>query len=48
MPQISRWAPDADLAIEREGHTHAFCCTKAGSVWVADHVASLIKSRVLR
>ncbi|CAA7396976.1 unnamed protein product [Spirodela intermedia] len=45
--EISKWAPDADLAIEREGHTHAFCCTKAGSVWVAKHVAGLIKSRVL-
>ncbi|CAA6660618.1 unnamed protein product [Spirodela intermedia] len=38
------WGP---LSLSEEGHTHAFCCTKAGSVWVAKHVAGLIKSRVL-
>ncbi|KZV15138.1 hypothetical protein F511_34643, partial [Dorcoceras hygrometricum] len=38
--------PDATLAIEREGHTHAFSCTDAGSIWVAQHVSSLIKNHL--
>ncbi|XP_042515879.1 lipid droplet-associated hydrolase [Macadamia integrifolia] len=41
--EISKQAPDVALSIEREGHTHAFCSTGAGSIWVAQHVASLIK-----
>ncbi|XP_043725149.1 lipid droplet-associated hydrolase isoform X1 [Telopea speciosissima] len=41
--EISKQAPDVALSIEREGHTHSFCCTEAGSIWVAQHVASLIK-----
>lgn len=44
--QIAKQVPDAALSIEREGHTHAFCCTEAGSLWVAEHVASLIKNKV--
>ncbi|KAF9597671.1 hypothetical protein IFM89_020551 [Coptis chinensis] len=40
---ISKQVPEVVLTIEREGHTHGFCCTEAGSVWVADHVVSLIK-----
>ncbi|XP_078433881.1 alpha/beta-Hydrolases superfamily protein isoform X2 [Wolffia australiana] len=47
LEEISKQAPDVHLAVEKEGHTHAFCCTDAGSVWVADHVASLIKIRIL-
>ncbi|WZZ62546.1 hypothetical protein YC2023_062653 [Brassica napus] len=43
--EISKQAPGTSLSIEREGHTHAFCCTVAGSVWVAQHVATLIKNR---
>ncbi|XP_009146697.1 lipid droplet-associated hydrolase isoform X1 [Brassica rapa] len=43
--EISKLAPGTSLSIEREGHTHAFCCTVAGSVWVAQHVATLIKNR---
>ena len=43
--QISKQAPDIAQSIEREGHTHAFCCTQAGSLWVADYVANLIKNK---
>ncbi|CAN6719588.1 unnamed protein product [Malus baccata var. baccata] len=42
--EISKQVPDAVLSIEREGHTHAFCCTEAGSMWVAEHVAGLIQN----
>lgn len=41
--EILKEVPEVPLAIEREGHTHGFSCTWAGSIWVADHVASLIK-----
>ncbi|KAK9921412.1 hypothetical protein M0R45_029922 [Rubus argutus] len=44
--EIAKQVPDAALSIEREGHTHGFCCTEAGSLWVAEHVASLIKNKV--
>ncbi|KAK2655639.1 hypothetical protein Ddye_008691 [Dipteronia dyeriana] len=43
--EISKRAPDIGLSIEREGHTHAFSCTQAGSLWVADYVANLIKNK---
>ncbi|VVA97255.1 unnamed protein product [Arabis nemorensis] len=43
--EISKQAPGTSLSIEREGHTHGFCCTVAGSVWAAQHVATLIKNR---
>ncbi|XP_020573349.1 lipid droplet-associated hydrolase [Phalaenopsis equestris] len=43
--EISRQVPDALLSIEREGHTHSFSCSEAGSVWVARHVANFIKNR---
>ncbi|XP_024026824.1 lipid droplet-associated hydrolase isoform X3 [Morus notabilis] len=46
--KISRQVPDIALSIEREGHTHAFCCTEAGSTWVAHHVASLINNQISR
>ncbi|XP_068342269.1 uncharacterized protein [Pyrus communis] len=42
--EISKQVPDVALSIEREGHTHAFGCTEAGSLWVAEHVAGLIKN----
>ncbi|KAF3544102.1 hypothetical protein DY000_02003967 [Brassica cretica] len=44
--EISKKAPGTSLSIESEGHTHGFCCTVAGSVWVAQHVATLIKTRL--
>ncbi|KAL0344829.1 UNVERIFIED_CONTAM: Lipid droplet-associated hydrolase [Sesamum radiatum] len=44
--EIRKQAPDARLEVEREGHTHAFSCTEAGSVWVAQHVSSSIKSNI--
>ncbi|KAK1300096.1 hypothetical protein QJS10_CPB13g01372 [Acorus calamus] len=44
--KISTRVPEISLSIEREGHTHAFCCTNAGSVWVASHVVRLIKHRI--
>lgn len=46
--EISRQVPDISLSIEREGHTHAFCCTEAGSTWVAHHVANLINNHISR
>ncbi|XP_068663601.1 uncharacterized protein [Aristolochia californica] len=42
--EISKQAPNLPLTIEREGHTHAFCCTESGSVWVAHYVVGLIKN----
>ncbi|XVE75888.1 hypothetical protein DITRI_Ditri12bG0128000 [Diplodiscus trichospermus] len=44
--EISKQASGIGLSIEREGHTHSFCCTEAGSIWVARHVASLIKTKL--
>ncbi|KAJ0249450.1 Alpha/beta-Hydrolases superfamily protein [Hirschfeldia incana] len=44
--EISKQAPGTSLSIEREGHTHGFCCTVAGSVWVAQRVATLIETRL--
>ncbi|XP_021867347.1 uncharacterized protein [Spinacia oleracea] len=44
--EISKEAPDVSLSIEKEGHDHAFCCTEAGSTWVAQHVAGLIKKHL--
>ncbi|WCJ34219.1 Lipid droplet-associated hydrolase [Euphorbia peplus] len=44
LEEISKQVPDIPLSIEREGHTHNFSCSDAGSVWVARHVASLLKS----
>lgn len=44
--EISKQAPAAALSIEKEGHDHAFCCTEAGSTWVAQHVAGLIKKHL--
>ncbi|BBH07588.1 alpha/beta-Hydrolases superfamily protein [Prunus dulcis] len=44
--EISKQIPDAALSIEREDLTdHGFCCTEAGSLWVAEHVAKLIKNK---
>ncbi|WOG98267.1 hypothetical protein DCAR_0417608 [Daucus carota subsp. sativus] len=44
--EIAKQVPNAHLVIEREGHTHAFSCTEKGSVWVAQHVARLIKKQI--
>ncbi|KAL6273358.1 hypothetical protein ACE6H2_024050 [Prunus campanulata] len=44
--EISKQVPDAALSIDREGLTdHGFCCTEAGSSWVAEHVTKLIKNQ---
>ncbi|KAH7671332.1 Lipid droplet-associated hydrolase protein [Dioscorea alata] len=43
---VSEKVPDLDLSIEREGHSHAFSCTEAGSLWVARHVAALISGKL--
>ncbi|KAG7027176.1 hypothetical protein SDJN02_11187, partial [Cucurbita argyrosperma subsp. argyrosperma] len=40
--EISKQIPEMDVSVEREGHTHAFCCSEAGSLYIAQHVASLI------
>ncbi|XP_072951014.1 uncharacterized protein [Typha angustifolia] len=45
--EVSRYAPGIALTIEREGHTHGYCCTEAGSAWVARYVANLIKNKIL-
>nr|DAD48428.1 TPA_asm: hypothetical protein HUJ06_018365 [Nelumbo nucifera] len=45
--EITKQVPDVALTIEREGHTHAFCCSEAGSLWVAYHVVSLINRQIL-
>eukprot|EP00257_Ricinus_communis_P010343 XP_002530157.2 lipid droplet-associated hydrolase isoform X1 [Ricinus communis] len=45
--EIAKQAPGIALSIEREGHMHNFCCTEAGSAWVAQHVANLLKNQVL-
>ncbi|XP_012074352.1 lipid droplet-associated hydrolase isoform X2 [Jatropha curcas] len=45
--EIAKQVPGITLSIEREGHTHSFCCTEAGSSWVAQHVANLIKNQIL-
>ncbi|KAE8800611.1 lipid droplet-associated hydrolase [Hordeum vulgare] len=45
LEEISRHAPGVALSIEKEGHTHGYCCREAGSFWVADYVANLIKNR---
>ncbi|XP_057864796.1 uncharacterized protein LOC131072578 isoform X7 [Cryptomeria japonica] len=44
--EVSQKAPGISLAIEKEGHTHAFCCTQAGSTWVAEHTVDLIKQHL--
>ncbi|XP_028787478.1 lipid droplet-associated hydrolase-like [Neltuma alba] len=44
--ELSRQVPDVTLTIERENHTHSFCCTEEGSLWVAQHVASLLKDQM--
>ncbi|KAJ9554820.1 hypothetical protein OSB04_009434 [Centaurea solstitialis] len=44
--EIVKQVPDVVVEVEREGLTHAFCCTVAGSIWVARHVATLIKKTI--
>ncbi|KAI5425371.1 hypothetical protein KIW84_031246 [Lathyrus oleraceus] len=47
LEEISKQVPGISLFIERENHTHGFCCTEAGSLWVAEHVANLIKNHMV-
>ncbi|KAJ8899124.1 hypothetical protein K2173_010564 [Erythroxylum novogranatense] len=42
--EISKQVPEICMSIERQGLAHSFCCTEAGSVWIARHVTSLIKN----
>ncbi|KAG0590140.1 hypothetical protein KC19_1G075300 [Ceratodon purpureus] len=42
LDEISKKVPELHVATEREGHLHAFCCTKAGSKWVARFAADTI------
>ncbi|KAM7271978.1 hypothetical protein ACFE04_031192 [Oxalis oulophora] len=44
--EISKQAPGTSLSIEREGHSHSFCCSEGGSAWVAQYVAGLIRNHV--
>ncbi|KAJ0972987.1 hypothetical protein J5N97_020946 [Dioscorea zingiberensis] len=44
--EVSKQVPGLAFSIEQEGHTHAFCCTEAGSLWVANHVATLISEKL--
>ncbi|KAF1897818.1 hypothetical protein Lal_00032578 [Lupinus albus] len=48
LEQISEQVPGIVATIERENHTHSFCCTEAGSLWVAQHVANLIKNNTYK
>ncbi|CAL0310541.1 unnamed protein product [Lupinus luteus] len=48
LEEISEQVPGIVTAIERENHTHGFCCTEAGSLWVAQHVANLIKNQTYK
>ena len=46
-PQICKQVPEIDVSVEREeGHKHAFCCSEAGSLHIAQYVASLIKNHL--
>lgn len=40
--EVSMEIPALDAGIEKEGHLHAFCCTEAGSRWVATYSATVI------
>ncbi|MCD7452887.1 hypothetical protein HAX54_018561 [Datura stramonium] len=42
--EISNKVPGAVLSVEGGNYTHAFSCTEAGSLWVAQHVSGLIKN----
>ncbi|KAJ0972984.1 hypothetical protein J5N97_020943 [Dioscorea zingiberensis] len=44
--EVSMEVPGLALSIEQDGHTHASCCTVAGSLWVARHVATLISDKL--
>ncbi|XP_027350436.1 lipid droplet-associated hydrolase isoform X2 [Abrus precatorius] len=46
LDEISKQVPGVAISIERENHTHGFCCSEAGSLWVAQHVANLIKNQM--
>ncbi|CAL0309986.1 unnamed protein product [Lupinus luteus] len=48
LEEISEQVPGIVTAIEQENHTHSFCCTEAGSLWVAQHVANLIKNQTFK
>ncbi|KAL7594545.1 hypothetical protein Lser_V15G28663 [Lactuca serriola] len=45
--EVVKQVPNAIIEVEKEGHTHAFSCTMVGSVWVARHVATLIKKTLI-
>ncbi|KAK8473626.1 hypothetical protein PHAVU_001G194040 [Phaseolus vulgaris] len=45
LEEMSKQVPGITVSIERENHTHSFCCTEAGSLWVAQHVANCIKKQ---
>jgi len=42
LDEMCKKVPELEVATEREGHLHAFCCTKAGSDWVARYAADTI------
>eukprot|EP00850_Spirogloea_muscicola_P014810 SM000109S14124 [mRNA] locus=s109:28644:30269:+ [translate_table: standard] len=43
--QLEEAAPEVETVVEREGHLHAFCCTREGSQWVACEAARLLLGR---
>lgn len=45
-PQIFKQVPEIDLSVEREGYSHAFCCSEAASIYIAQYVASLVKKHL--
>ena len=47
LVKVSKNAPSVNLTIEKEGHTHAFCCINTRSAWVANHTVDVIKEHDL-
>uniref|UniRef100_A0A9I9DXA4 Uncharacterized protein n=1 Tax=Cucumis melo TaxID=3656 RepID=A0A9I9DXA4_CUCME len=44
--EIFKQVPEIDLSVEREGYSHAFCCSEAASIYIAQYVASLVKKHL--
>ena len=45
--QMEREVEGLEVVVEREGHSHAFCCTAQASAWVAKETAKTILARGL-
>ncbi|CAH9068446.1 unnamed protein product [Cuscuta epithymum] len=42
LEEICEKVPGAVVTVEEEGHSHAFSCTEAGSLWAAKYVAGMV------